>query len=67
MFVLLVSGSFYDKIKHFSNNGICGLLGETHFSTLHNTVVVAMKRAWKIEEGEEFLAEIVLKKEFFHG
>ncbi len=56
VFVLLELRSFYDQMKYFSNYGICGLLGETHFATFHDkyTVVVTMKRAWKIEEAEEF-------------
>ncbi len=38
MFALLEPRSFYDKIKRFSNNGICGLLGKTCFSTFHDKI-----------------------------
>ncbi len=57
MFVLLVSGSFYDKMKHFSEYGyIRGSLGEMRFSTFHDKIYASCykEKSVEIEEAEVF-------------
>ncbi len=38
VFVLLEPRSFYDKLKRFSNYGVCGLLDETRLSTFRDKI-----------------------------